>query len=554
MRTFQWLFVIVWLQQLPNVLNAQDKDVRLNAVLSAREVVEGSHFEVTYQLTGSINGELRAPDFSPFQRSGNTQELSGMQFVNGSVSAQHTWVFSLTAPASGEYVIPPAEVLLKGKVYRSKELRVRVLPAAKVKSGGPLSIPAGADPSVFLLTEVNTASVYVGQQVVVKVYLYTKRALSGVNLVRLPELSSGNLKELERYSEAEEQVTVGGERYNRLLVYAGSFFAEAPGRVVVSPAVINTAMVSSNPFQSYRTIQLASSPLSLDVMKLPLPIPDGFSGLVGQYEVEAIINIDSILVGEAAVCTLSIQGNGNSRLLELPKVGVSEGLKGYEPIVKEEEVYENGRELTHRQLLECTISALSEGMQFIKPSFVWFDPDSNKYARYEPMISVKVGPKPKGELFPTSVDSGEFWTVARKVGLGSIVVALAVLAGYFVVDRKNKKQITMPAPSSVTGEVSTVGLGQELLVEEEKPTGFYAQVYWEVRRYFANRLGVAPEEVGKKVVSRWMEENGYSTSAISDMQLVFNTCEQALYAEQDHSADHVLIEGKVKLLLSGVDY
>jgi hypothetical protein len=554
MRTFQWLFVIVWLQQLPNVLNAQDKEVRLNAVISTREVVEGAHFEVTYQLSGSISGDLLAPNFSPFQRLGNTQELSGMQFVNGSVSAHHTWVFSLTAPASGEYTIPPAEVQLKGKVYRSKELRVRVLPATKVKSGGPLSIPAGADPSVFLLMEVNTASVYVGQQVVVKVYLYTKRALSGVNLVRLPELSSGNLKELERYNEAEEQVTVGGERYNRLLVYAGSFFAEAPGRVVVSPAVINTAVVSSNPFQSYRTIQLASSPLSLDVMKLPLPIPDGFSGLVGQYEVEAIINIDSILVGEAAVCTLSIQGNGNSRLLELPKVGVSEGLKGYEPIVKEEEVYENGRELAHRQLLEYTVSALSEGMQFIKPSLIWFDPDSNKYVRYEPIISIKVGPKQKGELFPTSVGGGEFWTVARKVGLGSIVVALAVLAGYFVVDRKNKMQITMPAPSSVPLEVSTVGLGQDLLVEEEKPTGFYAQVYWEVRRYFANRLGVAPEEVSKKLVSRWMEENGYSISAMSDMQFVFNTCEQALYAEQDHSADHVLIEGKVKLLLSGVDY
>lgn len=554
MRTFQWLFVIVWLQQLPNVLIAQDREVRLNAVLSTREVVEGSHFEVTYQLSGSINGDLRAPDFSPFQRSGNTQELSGMQFVNGSVSAHHTWVFSLIAPVAGEYIIPPAEVQLKGKVYRSKELRVRVLPATKVKSGGALSVPVGADPAVFLLTEVSTGSVYVGQQVVVKVYLYTKRALSGVNLVRLPELSSGSLKELERYNDAEEQVVVGGERYHRLLVYAGSFFAEAPGRVVISPAVITTAMVSGNPFQSYRTIQIASSPLSLDVMELPLPIPDGFSGLVGQYEVEAMVNIDSILVSEAVVCTLSIQGNGSSRLLELPRLGVSDGLKGYEPIVKEEEVYENGRELAHRQQLEYTVSALSEGMQFIKPALIWFDPDSNKYCRYEPIISVKVGPKQRGELFPTNVVSGEFWTVARKVGLGSLVLALAVLAGYFVVDRKKKEHMVMSEPTSQSKEVFTIGSEQEPAVHATQPVGFYEKIYWEVRRYFANKLGIPPEEVSKAVVSRWMEENGYSNAAISDMKLVFSTCEQALYAEQDHSAKHLLIESKVKLLLSGVDY
>lgn len=556
MRTVQWLCIVLGLLQLPFVLLSQGESVRLEAIPSTKEVVEGARLEVTYQLLGSINGDFRAPVFGAFTRSGTTQELSGMQFTNGTVSAHHTWVIGLTAPSPGEYTIPPAEVYLKGKTYRSKALQIRVLPAAKARPGGVLSVPPGSDPSLFLAAELSRSTVYVGQQVVAKVYLYTKRSLSGVNLVRLPELSKGVLKELERYNEPEDQVVVGGERYNRLLVYAGSFFAESPGSIVLSPAVVNTAVISGNLFQSFRTVQLASSPLSIEVRELPTPIPEGFSGLIGQYEAEIGLLSDSMLEGEASVCTLTIRGNGNSRLLVLPPIVLSEGLAGYDPIVKEEEVYENGQELIHRQVLEYTISAQAEGNQTVKPVFIWFDPDSSNYCTYSPLVPVLVGKGQMNTSFSTDDGSNPFWNTSRRLGVGALLAALFLLIGYFLVFRYRRSQLIR-----LENGTKEVFLNEPPVNSMSLPTPSevalpesYSTLYWEIKRFFSIKMGIAPEDISVHGLCNWMEANGYSSAATADMRTVFSTCEQALYAEQDHTQEYMGIKEKAIRLLQGVPY
>jgi len=556
MRTVQWLCIVFGLVQLPFVLFSQGESIRLDAIPSTKEVVEGGHLEVSYQLLGSINGDFRAPGFGAFTRSGTTQELSGMQFINGTVSAHHTWVIGLTAPSPGEYTIPPAEVYLKGKTYRSKALQIRVLPAAKASVGAVASVPPGADPSLFLSAEVTRSNVYVGQQVVIKVYLYTKRTLSGVNLVRLPQLSKGTLKELERYNEPDDQVMLRGEQYNRLLVYAGSFFAESSGSVVISPAIVNTAVISGNIFQSFRTVQLAASPLSIEVKELPAPIPEGFSGLIGQYEAEVGSLSDSILEGDASVCTLMIRGNGNSRLLVLPPTVLSEGLTGYDPIVKEEEVYENGQEIAHRQVLEYTISAQSEGNQTVKPVFIWFDPDSSRYCTYSPLVPIFVGKGQRNTFLSTDDGSNSYWNRSRRIGVGALLAALFLLIGYFLFSRYRRGQLTdlgsKPKEvvlSELTVDAMTVPTQTEGALLES-----YSGIYWEVKRFFAKKIGVTPEEIGIQRLCNWLEANGYSSAAITDMRTVFSTCEQALYAEQDHGQDYAVIKEKAIRLLQGVPY
>lgn len=555
MRAVQYLLIVVFLFQLPFGLLGQDNGVLLKSSISGEEVVEGSRIEVTYQLSGSINGDFRAPDFKPFQRVGGIQELSGMQFVNGVVNAHHTWVLGLIAPVAGEYTIPAGEVVLKGKVYRSKELRVRVLPASESKSNIVSRVPAGADPNIFLIAEASRSSVYVGQQVVLTVRLYTKVSLSGVNLVGLPGLSKGVLKELERYSGSEDVVVIAGNRYSRLVVYAGTFFAEEPGRVLISQAVVNTAIMSGNAFSSFRSLQVSSRPVVVEVKPLPLPVPEGFSGLVGRYEAEIKVFPDSILRGEASVCNFVISGNGNSRMFLPPVALISAGLAGYEPIVKEEAVYENGQELVHRQTLEYTFSAKDEGDQTIKPVLVWFDPDSSKYCTYGEVITIRVGAEKGNTFIQRDVYDKSFWNKSRRLGLGAILFAAVLLIVYFVVRRYRYRTLHPAYNGKLIADNVVKGEEVNFTINEEYGTNaFYEAVYWEIRRFFSSRLGVEVEQVNSNNLGEWMKENGYGLGAIEDMRYVFRTCEQALYAEQDHSREGRLVWGKATSLTKGIPY
>lgn len=572
---------------LPALLLAQQPKGKpvLTASASKKEVAAGAPIEITFQLSGSAGGQLRPPAFGAFRQSGGTQEMSGMQFSGGEMRAHHTWVFSLTAPGPGEYTIPEAMVILNGVAIKSQPLTIRVVePGKAIQGGGIKSVPEGSDPNLFITTEFNRKSAYVGQQVICTVNVYTRQNVAGVDMVSLPKAGTNRMKDLERYDMPVVEETVGGVKYTKRAIYAGAFFPEKEGKITVPPVQVNISLEPTNIFMPTRPQRLSTEAVYIDVKPLPSPAPAGFTGVVGEYHVEAKTDHDTAALGEAFLCEISIRGNGNGRYFSPPKLVFPEGLEGFDPVVKEDESFENGQELIHRQVLEYAISAKQTGDYNWEPTIVWFDPDSSKYISFSPKLTLKVlDQNPNGtekvNAPPQRIASeNTFWTSPKFIGIASLGVAGILLLLYFLLFQKRGE----PAPQPVVSKPAipefqaapapqpTPVFEQKIMVQEPeiiKPTpvpqarslaqmqalmesgdhrSFYQALQNAVLNNFSAQIGRPANTLSAEQIAVWMNANGYQQQSIGELQLLLQWCEENQYAGQTHIAEMPLAMEKAK--------
>ena len=568
---------------LPAFLSAQPKSGKISFVASTskKEVAEGSLIEITFKLTGTASGQLRVPSFHPFRQSGGTQEMSGMQFSGGDIQAHHTWVFSLTAPGPGDYTIPEAIAIVNGTTYRSAPIQVKVFPAGKGTPGGGItSVPKGSDANLFITTEFSRTSVFVGQQVICTVNVYTKYNLAGIDLTSLPKAGTAAMTELERFDMPVTEELVGGVKYTKRAIYAAAFFPEKAGKITVASVQANIAIEPTNIFMPTRAIPLTAAPAFIEVKPLPVPAPQGFTGVVGEYHAEVKTDHDTAVIGEAFICEISIRGNGNGRYFAPPKLTFPQGLESFDPVVKEDESFENGKELIHRQVLEYAISAKQTGDYNCEPTIVWFDPDSSKYISFSPKLTLKVvagdsSVSNKVNALPNRFSKeNELWTSPKFIGAVSLGAAVLLLVIYFLFFKK-RETLTPPVGSDQNFKTNKILNKQEVSVQQTHPsvvpempvatrtahhtssslqqllyTGeaktFYQTVYEAIKNNFAKRMGMQANTLTTDQIAGWMAANGYDTARIADLRFLFQICEQALYAGKEHSAAMELFLEKAK--------
>lgn len=529
--------------------------INFTAGASKKEVVEGAQVEITWLLSGTTEGRLQLPDLSPFRKAGGLREMSGMQFSNGNVQAHHTWVLSLIAPTPGEYTLPEASITVKGNTYRSNPVSIKVVAAGQAARISSISgVPKWADdPNIFIATETSTPRPLAGRQVVCVVNIYTRYGVSGLDLVELPQINKIALRELERYDNPVEQVTIAGKPYNKQTIYAGAFFPETAGKLTINAAQANVAIVSNNPLQGISTLRLQTAPVVLDVQALPAPAPTGFSGLVGHYTAELKSDRQQIAVGEAVICTVSLRGNGNSRLSAPPAFQMPEGLTTYDPVEKEAEVFENGRELVHSQVLEYTISAQKEGSWSCAPQLVWYDPDSSKYVTWSPALDIQVSGQ--ATLADNgAVDSGFSLRLSRnqKTALGAFGIAalLGLLYHWFYHRKKNTadapppsvvketpppvRPVVLPPAPVVDPPAIVLPSPSATHLEQLNQHDFYETLYNQLRQHIAKHLHLSPEKVTLSRAMQWAADRGLPAD---ELKRFWSTAEMVLYAAQDHSPE-----------------
>ncbi len=588
----------------PLVVWSQGGNIVFQAIASKKEVTSGGSLQVSFKFIGGVGGQLERPDFGAFQTGGGTQETSGMQIINGDMQGHHTWTFNLIAPAPGDYTIPAATVLYKGKKYNSNPIRIKVVASGSGRGGqAPTQVPAGANPTVFITTELSTTSAYPGQQVIVTLNIYTQVNLAGLDMVRTPKPSSGTLKDLEKFEGVQSEERIGGKRYLKQAVYGAAYFPETEGSVTFSAGILNSMINQGGFLAPTQVVSLESQPVTLTVKPLPQPQPAGFSGLVGAYSVEIPRTGDSIGLGDASVIGLEIRGNGNPRLLAPPVVQTPDGIDTFDPAIKAEETFENGQELVHTQAIEYTFSAKKEGEFVCTPRLVWFDPDSNKYVTWQQNIVLKVGPG-GGQNTPivSGDDSGPaFWSTSKGIGALALLAAGLLLLVYFLMNRKKNEKtppVTETTPPIAEDPVWTpaqeipkepdnlfmppVAPAPPVSVEVTPPPStaapvsppppvfsanptwdqlermayndgpsrpFYTLLLQTIKESFSAKLLVNAADVEQSQALRWMQENGYDTNTTDEMAWVWRTCELVLYAAQDHSSDKVKALNLVEWLI-----
>lgn len=319
-------------------------------------VTVGEQFSITWNVN-SGGGEFSAPPFNGFYKlmGPQTSYSSNFQNINGKISQEtsYSYVFYLQAMNEGKFVIPPATLSLKRKVYQSDSLHIEVIKDATGKqtvqsnknAAGSPEEPQAQGNDIFLKLTLNRNEIYLGEHVIATVKLYTRVDLSGLNEVKFPAFN-GFLKEnLETPPLTSlQRENVNGTIYGSGVVQQFLLYPQITGEIKIEPVEI-TALIQqksrqSDPFfgdffGSYQTVPrvIVSQPVKILVKPLPGMKPDDFSGAVGKFEMSAAVNKDTVNVNDAVNYKITISGTGNLKLAGAPVLKLSSDIEVYDPKV-----------------------------------------------------------------------------------------------------------------------------------------------------------------------------------------------------------------------------
>ncbi|HFC12003.1 MAG TPA: hypothetical protein ENJ56_04095, partial [Anaerolineae bacterium] len=137
---------------------------------------------------------------------------------------------------------------------------------------------------------------------------------------------------------------------------------------------------------------LLTKPITMSIKPLPEPAPDNFSGAVGRYVAEAVVDKTTVAVGEAVTWRVAVGGFGNIDTLPEPTWPEIDGWRTFEEQSTVNTEFTNGV-LQGRRVYD-RILIPSEAGEFVLPAleYGFFNPESEQYetATTDPITFVVV--------------------------------------------------------------------------------------------------------------------------------------------------------------------
>ena len=321
-----------------------------------RVVTAGEQFTIMWTIN-SGGGEFAGPSFEGFYKlmGPQTSYSSNTQIINGKISQQtsYSYVYYLQAMNPGKYVIPPATFRYKNKEYKSDSLYIEVLKNTTSQQtnknnpagSGQANTGQGTGTDIFIRLNLSRNEVFMGEHIIATVKLYTKIDLAGLNEVKFPAFNGFVKENLETPPLTSlQRENVNGEIYGTGVVQQFLLYPQISGEITVDPVEITALMQQKsgqtdpffgNFFTSYQTVPraLASLPVKITVKPLPGNKPNDFSGIVGDIDINANINKDTINVNDALNFKIIIKGTGNLKLAAAPVLKLSPDVEVYNPKV-----------------------------------------------------------------------------------------------------------------------------------------------------------------------------------------------------------------------------
>ncbi|MEM7130802.1 MAG: BatD family protein [Chloroflexota bacterium] len=305
--------ILAYAQSSPVTAQVDRKAISLNQTVNLIITVEGGN---------SLRPPLPVIDGLAVVR---TSSASQTNIVGGKISSQVSYRFTLQPTREGELVIPPISVEVDGQSYSTEQLTVQVSASATPPQGSSGDQAAdqvsnaSTNNDIFVEASVDNPAPYLGEQVT-----YSFRLYQGVSLFDTPEYDGPDFTGFWNQEEVDQQsftqqVDNRGYRVTELRTI---LFPTVIGENTIEPAKLS---VPNSIFQ--KGFQLQTEPIIVNVKPLPEPIPEDFSGSVGQLTLSATAQSDAesdsdsapassenlltVQVDEPVTLQILLEGTGN---------------------------------------------------------------------------------------------------------------------------------------------------------------------------------------------------------------------------------------------------
>ncbi len=574
------------LSLLPLMTEGQDISVSADYP----EVVRaGQQFSVSWTIN-SGDGEFVAPSFTGFYKlmGPQTSYSSNTQVINGKISRETTYsyVYYLQAVKEGRYVIPPASVIIKNKTYTSDSLRIEVIG----NSGSQQNVAAGTgrnnenedigEPgeNILLSLSVDKRQVYIGENVVATIKIYTRVDLSGISEIKYPgfegflktDLNTPPLTSLKREN-------INGTIWGTGVVQQFLLYPQIPGEITIDPVQITVLVQQksgqSDPFfgdffSTYTTLPKAvvSKALTVKVDPLPGTKPADFSGIVGKAAISATVNRDSVNVNDAVNLKFVVSGSGNLKLANAPELKLPADLEVFDPKISDD--LKNGQNgTTGQKTFDFLLIPRHYGEFKIPPvTYSYFNsatrqynrlttPELHFYARKgtEQNAGVTVyGGVSKEDVKYLGKDirfiksssgtlkrTGNFLSSKRSF-YSAYAFALILFLGVLFVRREHIRRNSdlTSVRNRKAAKVAGKRLNQAGVFLKEGPADkFYEEILKAIWGYLSDKLNIPVSDLTRTTAVNALKDNGIAEGELDNLTSVLDTCEFARFAPSSSEAE-----------------
>ena len=545
-----------------------EAQVTFEAKVSKKRLGLNERLRVDFEM--NENGDnFNPPSFSNFQVVSGPQQAVSRSWVNGVQSFSKTYTYFLTPKIKGKVTIGQAVVTIGGEIYKTTPVEIEVTNSVK-KPNDPNNVDNVVDGNIHLVAEVSKSAPYLNEGITVIYKLYFRNPISVSDVSELESPSYGDFwSHLIKIGRAEINMrgSYKGEPYNEVIWRKAVLYPQKTGKLVLEPLTLNLSLnIPSNRrdlfgrrimTQTQKTITTGEKVIA--VKDLPQNNkPENFSGAVGQFDFDVILNKDLLKASESFQAKIKVKGKGNLKLFNLPTINVPNTLEVYEP--------------EHDEKVKITISGMQgtiEDNYTIVPQFQgkypipsiqfsYFDPKSKSYKilkSQDLIVDVFEGPTavntnrnlksiaPKTSIPAVdnafryikletkfeSIDKKSFWR--SQLFWTLVIIPVFILSISFLL-----KRVFYGRNEDVTKKKQRRAeqLTKKYLSSAKKHFDDQAQFYEVLERalhnYLKAKLKIETTELSKSKIKNLLHQNSVDKKTALEYVEVIESCERARYS------------------------
>lgn len=382
------VFIFLLLISL-NELYAQ----RFTTNVDRTEITSDQYLQVEFTLENAQGKNFATPDFKGWTVIQGPSTSSSVSIINGARSSTISYGYLLSPKTVGMLTIGKAEITVGNKILYTDPITIKVTKSSPQAQISGQDIKALSKKDIFITAKATPEKAYVGQQVLIEYKLFTVVNVENYNILRNPEFKGFHSNHIPRLSNDNREI-VNGRTYVTKVIHAASIYPIQNGKFEIDPLHVRASVVvddgRSNPNSFFllpttEGVNLVSNNIEIEILSLPQPSPPHFSGAVGRYSMTSRIDQLNVKTNDAISITSYIEGDGDLNRVNKPFLNLdSNSFQLYEPkITKENTDYKLSGFIGMRELIYPVV-ATKPGVHKIVPSFVYFNPDSQKYITLAP--------------------------------------------------------------------------------------------------------------------------------------------------------------------------
>lgn len=553
---------------------AQDVEVKIKA---PNKVKAGEPFRISVSVNAQ-NARLSDPQLNDFQCYGRSTS-SSMQMINGDITVERAFIYTLVAEKEGTFTINPVTAEVGGKSYKSNSVTITVekgesnvaqnsqqqMYEPQNNSDAPAPTNSG---DLFVDVVTNKSDVYVGEQIILSSYLYSRYDIRDFEDAKFPKFSGFWAKDISN----PKNITFDRKRVNnQVYLYAPwqkkALFPQKAGTLEIDPYTINCIVRDSWGFRTARLVA-TSKVKQIKVKPLPEGKPANFGGAVGNFTISMSSDKKEVKLDEPLTVKVTVNGGGNFQLFEAPKVQFPSAFEQFEP-KSSENINAGANGITGSKTFSTVVIARQPGEYTIPPvEFSYFDPSSKSYktvSTKELVLtisgerdsnSVAYSTVPKSDIVDLGSDirfikqdgvklkngksqffnSFEFWII-----ISLLILAFAAVIVLRMQQIKNNANV-IGMKNRRAGKTSRKRLKQAAnFMNLNKKDDFYVEILNALWGYLSDKLAIPVAKLSRDNVSEKLTEKGIEQPVIQKFMDVLDTCEFEHYAPESmsHPLDEV---------------